>query len=326
MNYGHQNMIHVVRNTEQLMHVTIFFLIMALIPIEVISGPFTSPSGQTYEIKSMGLILAGSGDKSFSFSYEVKTIEDRNQLLTNALDLISEAGAQALKVKLDYLTIIAVQTKFKGILTYAEQYGIGFKKDKFNLWHLQMSESVLDDNVYNNPLLGFKITKPESWYVGCTVYPEPRDSDIDVRNERVNFVSQICRGNFLMFHKNPEPSYELNPSINAGLVPEELITESDPIKLHQMLFANFQKAGNYVSIEEPTKVTISGSSGVYSRIEMDVSFPGKILPVEVQMYTWRHGDTMYQVNMVYTPHEGAEKDKVLAEYKEIVATISNDLD
>lgn len=163
---------------------------------------------------------------------------------------------------------------------------------------LATAPALADTNLYSNPTVGLRISKPESWqFVSAQQNLENLRRTELKDSEFHQAMLKHANAPLVVMMKYPEPYEDLNPSLKISVRPMGQLKGVDPKELVSVLLQNFKQVfKDFEVLQPPMDTELAGLSGAYMEVSYSLVVPevGEY-PTLSQLWILPRGDYFFMV-------------------------------
>jgi len=143
------------------------------------------------------------------------------------------------------------------------------------------------DNSFNNPTVGFSVTKPSEWqFVTADQHMENLSKTHLNNQEMQEAMQKYATAPLVVMMRYPEPYDDLNPSFKANIKPLGNLSPDDPIAIINLMTGPMAKMFKDFKIAKPaSETTVSGLKAAHISIHYSLQIPdGREFPTASDLW------------------------------------------
>lgn len=174
---------------------------------------------------------------------------------------------------------------------------------------------------FKNQTAGIALTRPAGWHTISAAQNMENIKAMKLHDEELHaMLKQYATAPLLAMTKYKEPFDDVNPSFKINLKPYGNLKGIPAPELIKLVLPQFQRAfKDFVVVQVPTEVRVSGIQSAYARISYTMELPdGRSFPTASELWIVPHGDYFF---MIGAGTRQDEKTGTRAEIQSILDTI-----
>lgn len=175
-------------------------------------------------------------------------------------------------------------------------------------------------NEFNNPTVGFSVTKPADWQFATVDQHMENLSRTHLNDKEMQEAMQKhATAPLVVIMKYQEPFDDLNPSFKANIKPLGNLPADDPVAILNLILGSMEKMfKDFTVVQEPSETVVSGLKAAHVRIHYSLEIPdGRTFPTASELWIVPRGKFFFMLGA------GIRQDEKTGSREEIQKILSS---